>query len=130
MYENTVEFWKIGNSGEPIWDPTHLLEVDGRIGNFWGYKVVDVTEDGQWIYLDSLNNRVEYNDFARIDDNKHMLGNGIPKYFVGWNNTFRYKKCRPEYSHEGSIQFQILNRQRMYYENTSIEYYNRLSSGL
>ncbi|MBN2273984.1 MAG: SusC/RagA family TonB-linked outer membrane protein [Bacteroidales bacterium] len=128
IYENTVEFWKIGNSGEPIWDPTHLLEVDGKIGNFWGYKVVDVTEDGQWIYLDSLNNKVEYNDFERIDDNKHILGNGIPKYFVGWNNTFRYKNFDLSILMRGAFKFQILNRQRMYYENTSIEYYNRLSS--
>jgi TonB-linked SusC/RagA family outer membrane protein len=128
IYENTVQFWKIGNSGEPIWDPTHLLEVDGKIGNFWGYQVVDVTEDGQWIYLDSLNNRVEYNDFARIDDNKHILGNGIPKYFLSWNNTFRYRNFDLSILMRGAFKFQILNRQRMYYENTSIEYYNRLRS--
>ena len=128
IYENTVEFWKIGNSGEPIWDPTHFLEVGGKIGNFWGYKVVDVTEDGQWIYLDSLNNRVEYNAFARIDDNKHILGNGIPKYFLGWNNTVRYKNFDLSILMRGAFKFQILNRQRMYYENTSIDYYNRLKS--
>lgn len=128
IYENTVEFWKIGNSGEPIWDPTHKLEVGGKIGNFWGYKVVDATEDGQWVYLDSLNNQVVYDDFARVDDNKHILGNGIPKYFLAWNNTFRYKNFDLSVLMRGAFKFQILNRQRMYYENTSIEYYNRLSS--
>ncbi len=118
-YEFTQDWLGTGNAGEPIWGYTHRMDIGGEIGNFWAYKVVDVTDDGEWIYLDSLNTRVAYDTFALVDDNRHIVGNGIPKYFVGWNNTFTYKNFDFTFSIRGAFKFQILNRQRMYYENTS-----------
>lgn len=127
-YEYTQDWLGTGNAGEPIWDYTHRMDIGGEVGNFWTYKVVDVTEEGEWIYLDSLNNEVPYDEFARVYDNRHIVGNGIPKYFIGWNNTFTYKNFDLTVTMRGAFKFQILNRQRMYYENTSIDYYNRLTS--
>ncbi|MBN1951961.1 MAG: SusC/RagA family TonB-linked outer membrane protein [Bacteroidales bacterium] len=127
-YEFSQTWLGSGNAGEPIWGFTHRMDIGGEIGNFWGYQVVDVTDEGEWIYLDSLGNEVPYDEFARVDDNRHILGNGIPKYFVGWNNTFKYKNLDLSISMRGAFKFQILNRQRMYYENTSIDYYNRLNT--
>lgn len=127
-YEFTQDWLGAGNAGEPIWGYTHRMDIGGEVGNFWGYEVVDVTEEGEWIYLDSLNNRCAYDTFALVDANRHILGNGIPKYFVGWNNTFTYKNFDLGVSVRGAFKFQILNRQRMYFENTSIDYYNRLNT--
>jgi len=34
---------------------------------------------------------VPYDDFAKVDENKMIIGNGLPKYYLGWNNYVRFK---------------------------------------
>ena len=50
---------------------------------------MDITEDGKWIYEDQNGNAVESKD-VKIEDRK-VIGNGLPKHYLGWNNDFRYK---------------------------------------
>jgi hypothetical protein len=57
-----------------------------------------------------------------------VLGNGLPKFYLGWNNTFRYKNFDLSISMRGAFGFQILNFDRMYLENTQTTSYNRLKS--
>ena len=64
------------------------------------------------------------------DDNmKQDLGNGLPKVYLGWSNTFRYKNFDLSMQFTGQFGFKILNEARAYYENNSINY-NRLQSVL
>ena len=58
-----------------------------------------------------------------------VLGNGIPKHYLNWNNTINYKGFDLGINMRGAFGFEILNYQRMYYENakSSIQY-NRLNS--
>ncbi len=130
LYEVSSNYIYEGWTGDPIQTQTHRIEIGGKIGNFFGYKVVDVDDEGKWIYLDGEGNRVGYDDFAgmRNSDNKHILGNGLPKFYGGWNNTFRYKNWDLAVTMRGAFGFQILNFQRMFYENTGIMNYNRLKS--
>lgn len=130
LYQVSSNYIYEGGTGEPIQTYTHRIEIGGKIGNFYGYKVVDVDENGKWIYLDGKGNQVSYDDFTalRNDDNKHVLGNGLPKFYAGWNNTFNYKNWDLSITMRGAFKYQILNFQRMYYENTSIMNYNRLKS--
>ncbi|RGV51242.1 TonB-dependent receptor [Bacteroides intestinalis] len=130
LYEVSSNYIYDGWTGDPIQTSTHRIEIGGKIGNFFGYKVVDVDENGKWIYLDGEGNRVGYDDFVgmRNNDNKHVLGNGLPKYYAGWNNNLRYKNWDLGITMRGAFDYQILNFQRMYYENTGIMNYNRLKS--
>ena len=34
---------------------------------------------------------MNYKDFTHAPEDKHIIGNGLPKYYAGWNNNFRYK---------------------------------------
>lgn len=128
LYQSTTDFFNTGDTGEPIQTYTSRVQVGQKLGNFYGYKVVDVTSDGQWIYENSKGEQVAYSQFAHADADKQVLGNGLPKYYGGWNNNFRYKSFDLGITMRGAFGFQILNMQRMYYENTGVTQYNRLRS--
>jgi hypothetical protein len=126
----------IGNAGEPIWGATHKLEVGHPVGDLWAYRVVDIDSNGYWMYEvkipdingnDSATMIVNYDDFSRLrkDASRQVIGNGIPDFYAGWNNTFRYKNFDLTITQRGAFGFQILNRSRMYYENTGIGANNR-----
>lgn len=128
LYKLTNNYFTTGGTGEPIQTFTHIVEVGKNIGNFYGFKVIDVTSDGKWIYEGKDGKPVEYKDFSHAFEDKKVLGNGLPKYYAGWNNNFRYKNFDLAVTMRGAFGYQILNFQRMYYENTNIQQYNRLKS--
>jgi len=126
LYQTTNDFFYTGYTGAPIQLPTHKVTIGGPIGNFYGYKSVDIDQNGQWIVLDKNGNRISL-DNASLDD-RHILGNGIPDYHLGWNNTFRYKNFDLNINMRGAFAFQILNFQRMFYENPTLTPENMLKS--
>lgn len=126
LYSLTNNFFTTGYTGEPIQTYTHRVEVGKRLGDFYGYKVVDVTDDGQWIYLNKSGEQLPYSQFTHSEDDKQVLGNGLPKYYAGWNNNVQYKRLDLGITMRGAFGYQILNFQRMYYENTGVTQYNRL----
>ena len=110
-------------------DYSHRVQVGEAIGNFHGFKVVDVDADGRWIYEDRNGKLVNYKDFGHAPEDKHVIGNGLPKWYAGWNNTIRYKKFDLSVTMRGAFGFQIINGARMNYENTkNSRYENRLTS--
>ncbi|WP_268224736.1 SusC/RagA family TonB-linked outer membrane protein [Sinomicrobium oceani] len=115
-------------AGDPISVPTHRVEVGRAIGDFWGMKSVGVTEDGIWLIEDpQTGEALTYSTSLNNNSYRQYLGNGFPKVYLGLNNTFRYKNFDLNMQMSGQFGFKILNEQRMYYENNSIQY-NRLRS--
>ncbi|WP_455667982.1 SusC/RagA family TonB-linked outer membrane protein [Phocaeicola sp.] len=108
---------------------SHRVQVGESIGNFYGFKVVDVDADGRWIYEDRNGELVNYKDFTHAPEDKHVIGNGLPKWYAGWNNTLRYKNFDLNVTMRGAFGFQIINGGRMNYENVkNSRYENRLKS--
>lgn len=128
LYQTDRDYFTTGGTGEPIQTYTHRVDIGGPIGNFYGFKVVDVDEEGKWIYEDADGNLINYDDFERSEENKQVLGNGLPNYFASFNNTIRYKNFDLSVTMRGAFEFQILNFERMYLENTKTTQYNRLKS--
>lgn len=128
LYKLTNNYFTSGGTGEPIQTFTHLVEVGQNVGDFYGFKVIDISDDGKWIYEGKDGKPVQYDDFNHAFEDKKVLGNGLPKYYAGWNNNFRYKNWDLAVTMRGAFGYQILNFQRMYYENTNIQQYNRLKS--
>jgi TonB-linked SusC/RagA family outer membrane protein len=127
LYE-TTNYLDVGWVGDPISVPTHRLEIGKGFGNYWGLKSVGVTADGLWQIENPKTGAIEtYSTSLNTNDYRQYLGNGIPKIYMGWNNTFRYKQFDLSVQMSGQFGFKILNEQRMYYENNSIQY-NRLRS--
>ena len=125
-YQLTNDFINEGYTGEPIQTSTHRIQVGQPIGNFWGYKSVGVGDDGEWIIEGK--DGVQKSIVDANDADKQYLGNGLPKSYLGFNNTFTYKNFDLTVNLRGAFGFQILNFSRMYYENTYDLSYNKLAS--
>ncbi len=125
-YKLTRDWFLAGHTGEPIQVNTHQVRVGEPIGNFFGYKSIDIDENGWWI-IEGADGKPKSIDDANDDDRK-ILGNGIPKHTGGLNLTFRYKRVDLNVNMRGQFGYQILNYQRLYYENPTIKEYNMLKS--
>jgi TonB-dependent starch-binding outer membrane protein SusC len=123
-FQTAHDFFAAGHTGEPVQEWTHRVRIGGPIGNFWGYKSVDIDENGRWIIEKPDGTRIPI-DQSNPDD-KQVLGNGIPKHVLGWNHQFSYKRVDLGVSMRGAFGFQILNFARLYYENPRITHYNML----
>ncbi|MCI5664561.1 MAG: TonB-dependent receptor [Mediterranea sp.] len=120
-----------GGLGQPISLATHRLEVGKAIGQYYGLKSVGVSENGLWMVENKVTGEVVelQDDMLTNDDYKHYLGTGLPKVYMGWANTFRYKNFDLSMQFTGQFGFKVLNEARAFWENNSITF-NRLQSVL
>jgi len=125
-YSTDADFFYEGHTGEPVQEYTHRIEIGGSIGNFWGYKSVDIDENGRWIIEKPDGTRIPIDQSTPND--KQVLGNGIPKHVLNWNHQFSYKNFDLDISMRGAFRYQILNFTRLYYENPRVTQYNMLAS--
>ncbi len=129
QFQMSSDWFTTGHTGEPIQTTTHRVKVGDPIGNFFGLKSVGFTKDGLWIVerlnLDEEGNIVDkYYDLggeAELED-RQVLGNGVPKYYLNWNNQLQFRRFDLAVSMRGAFGFEILNFQKMYYGNPTIQY--------
>lgn len=100
-----------GNLPEPLQMASHRIQVGEPIGNFYGYKSVDINEDGHWIIEGADGKPKPIED--QVPDDKQVIGNGIPKHYLNWNNTVRFKNFDFSVTMRGAFGFDILNTPRM-----------------
>lgn len=124
-FQLTNDFFDEGYTGEPIQISTHRVQEGQPIGNFFGLKSVDITDDGIWIIERPDGSRVPATEAT--NDDRQVLGNGLPKAYYSWNNTVKYKNWDLMFNLRGALDYQILNFSRMFYENPTIGY-NTLDS--
>ncbi len=136
IYQQSTDYLRVGAIFPPIQTFSHLLKVGGPVGDFYGYKVIDIGNDqtgdpgnyGQWVYEGADGEPVKYTDFGHSFEDKKVIGNGIPKYHLSWNNTFKYKNWDLSISQRGAFKFQVANLQRMMFENPTYVQYNVLKT--
>lgn len=104
-----------GNTGEPIQQSTHRLYVGGGVGDFYGFKVVDIDEDGRWVIEDKDGNPKPI--LEQQPDDKKVIGNGLPKHFLSWINNFSYKGFNLSVNMRGAFGFDILNMPKLFYDS-------------
>lgn len=96
-----------GSTGEPMQQTTHRLQVGEPIGNFYGFKSVDIDDAGHWMIEGEDGQPKSINEQQPTD--KQILGNGIPAHYLNWNNNFRWKNLDLGIQMRGAFGFQILN---------------------
>jgi TonB-linked SusC/RagA family outer membrane protein len=126
LFETTNDFFPAGYTGEPIQQSTHRVDIGGPIGNFYGWDSVDITDEGEWIIRNGDGELIPASEAGEAD--KTILGNGIPDHFLSWDNTFQYKNFDLNVTMRGAFGHQILNYQRLYYENPRVIQYNMLDT--
>ena len=129
VFKTDYDYFDTGWLAEPVKTSSHRVQVGEKIGNFWGFKVVDVDNNGKWIYEDKDGKLVPYDEFSRAPEEKKIIGNGLPQMYAGWNNYIQYKNFDLSISMRGAFNFDIINEARMYYENSkNSRLENRLKS--
>ena len=128
LYQASSDYFMSGWIQEPVKTESHIVRIGHPVGEIYGFKVVDVDENGKWIYENKDGQLVGYDDFTHSFEDKKVLGNGLPKWHLGFNNTFRYKDWDLSVNMRGAFGFQIINCARMFYENRSRQDWNRLKS--
>jgi len=127
LYE-TNDYLNLFSIGDPVSVPSHRWQEGKELGNFWGLKSVGITEDGIWLIEDpTTGEAVPYTTALNSDIYRQVLGNGLPELVLGWSNSVSYKNFDLSMLVTGQFGFEILNQQRLFYENNSIQY-NRLKS--
>ncbi len=106
-------YFDTGFTGEPIQQTTHRIEEGGAIGNFYGYKSIDIDDDGRWI-IEGADGQPKSTLDQQADD-KQIIGNGIPKWNASWINSFQYKNFNINILMRGAFDYQILNFTKMFY---------------
>lgn len=122
----TQDFFTAGYTGEPIQTYTHRVEVGMPIGNFYGWKSVGIDDDGVWIVKSKDGKDISIKDAS--EDDKQYIGNGLPKYYLSFNNTLTYKNFDLNVNMHGAFGFKILNFSRLFYEDPRNNQYNMLKS--
>lgn len=128
LYQATLPYFTAGGTGPPATTFTHIVQVGKNVGDFYAFKVVGVTNDGFWIYQEPDGSTVPYNQFKHSFEDKQVVGNGLPKYYAGWNNTINYKSFDFSVTMRGAFHFQIANLQRADFELPGIMNYNRMAT--
>lgn len=96
---------------------TVLLRVGEALGNFYGREMTGIFQTQQEVDASAqptakpgdIRYRDINNDGAINDSDRTIIGNGIPKFFGGINNTFTYKGFDVNFFFQGSFGNDILN---------------------
>lgn len=126
QFNLTQNFFTAGYTGEPIQTYTHRVEVGQPIGNFYGWKSVGIDSSGAWKVLNKEGKTISIRDAN--EDDKQVIGNGLPKYYLSWNNSLQYKNFDLSVNMHGAFGYQILDFLRMFYEDPRNAQYNMLKS--
>lgn len=126
QFDVTVEHFDAGHTGEPIQVSTHRVAVGGPIGQFFVLKSVGLDDDGKWLVENKDGETIPIADATSED--RQFYGNGIPKFNVGWNNSINIKQFDVAVNFRGAFGHQLLNMQRLYYENPYNKAYNVLKT--
>jgi len=106
------------NLGTPGQEATQLTRaVEGEpIGILWGYKFVGFDPSGKYLFDDGTGKGVT----ADKNPPRGIIGNGLPKFEFGWNNSFKFKAWDFGFFLRGAIGHQLINTFRAFYENPQI----------
>lgn len=108
-----VTFPSPGNPGTAV-----RLQNDVEIGQFFVYKYAGLDEDGKWMIYDKNNEIVPAVDGTKsnlVAENKHFVGNAIPKVILSWDHTFRYKNWDLSVFLRSWLDYDVFSQVNMYY---------------
>lgn len=102
--------------GSPGQSAVNLVRVKegSPLGDLWGLVYDGVNDDGTYKYVD-----INGDGSVSIDndEDKTVIGNGLPKATIGFNNSFTFKHFDLNIFLNGAFGHDLLNSYRAFYEN-------------
>jgi TonB-dependent starch-binding outer membrane protein SusC len=87
----------------------------GAIGNFYGKRFAGFDSSGHWLFATPKGGTVGLSNTN--DSDQSVIGNAIPKLYVSWQNSFRYKNFDLTIFIRGRFIYKILNAVDLSYGN-------------
>ncbi|MAZ26553.1 MAG: SusC/RagA family TonB-linked outer membrane protein [Cytophagaceae bacterium] len=118
-----------GNIGNPGNLGNAIRNTEGGpIGDFYGKHFAGFTDDGKWLFYkaDGSTGTVD----QMTEEDKTVIGNGVPKFNASLSNTFKYKNFDLRVFFRGKFDYDILNTVNLFYSNPTLLPGNVLSSAL
>jgi outer membrane receptor protein involved in Fe transport len=113
-YEGQSFYWL---SGFPLYpgNPGALqrIEEGERIGNFYTFEYAGVDEEGGWLIYSKDGQKIPIAEGT--DEDKKVVGNGLPKFSMSMTHAFRYKNFDLNLYFRGNFGYQIYDAQDLYY---------------
>ena len=86
------------------------IEEGGKMGQFYGYEHAGIDENGLLMVYDNDGNA---QPAAQADPAwKRNIGNGAPKHFLSWSNSFRYKNWDLSMLFRSALGYKIFNMRK------------------
>lgn len=106
------------NLGSPGQEATQITRTyeGAEIGAFYQAVYMGVDKNGKFLFDDGKGNAV----LSGATNYKTVIGHGLPKFEMGWNNTFKYKNWDLNVFLRGSFGHEIINTNRAFYENPQV----------
>jgi len=108
----------LAGMGSPGQNDTELVRVKegDPLGNLWGPVWDGTTVDAEGVpVFDDLNGD---GSFCNCDDDRQVIGNGLPDFTLGWNNSFTFGGgWDANLFFRGAFGHDLLNSYRGFYEN-------------
>jgi iron complex outermembrane receptor protein len=116
----------MGAPGQNAFTLARIKEGE-EFGQLWGPKYNGVNSDGTYNLEDLDGSGGSDGGYCNCDDDKFVMGNGLPKFTMGWNNSLSYGAFDLNFFLRGAFGHSLLNSYRGFYENregTTLNNYN------
>ncbi|OOQ57920.1 SusC/RagA family TonB-linked outer membrane protein [Mucilaginibacter pedocola] len=114
LYKATyLQFADIPNPG--AMGPAIRLTEGGQVGNFYGKRFAGFADNGTWLFYKADGSKAPASQINEND--RTIIGNGVPKYNMAISQTFRYKNLDLTVLFRGKFGFDILNLQEIFFGN-------------
>lgn len=89
------------------------IEKGKPLGNFYMWKFAGITTEGDWLVYDKEGDIIRASQAT--DEDRQVVGNGMPKFSMSTSHNFRYKNFDLALFFRGAFGFDIFNIHDFYY---------------
>ena len=108
------DFYNICSTEDPYpFYDLQRIEKGESLGNFYMWKYAGITTDGDWLVYDKDGDIIRASQAT--DDDRRIVGNGMPKFTMSTTHNFRYRNFDLALFFRGAFGFDIFNIHDFYY---------------
>lgn len=108
------DFYNICSTEDPYpFYDLQRIEKGESLGNFYMWKYAGITTDGDWLVYDKDGDIIRASQAT--DDDRCIVGNGMPKFTMSTTHNFRYRNFDLALFFRGAFGFDIFNIHDFYY---------------
>lgn len=94
------------------------IEKGKSLGNFYMWKYAGITNGGEWLVYDKDGDIIRASQAT--DEDRQVVGNGMPKFTMSTSHNFRYKNFDLALFFRGAFGFDLFNIHDFYYGTITV----------